>query len=142
MKKTTAMMAASLMIMSLVLGGCGTTGAATSAATAAVETEAETQVQTETAQADAAQDSAAQTDTAETEAVQTDAAQDSEAQADTTAGSTTTKIPSAEEIEITETIENNTDEEHAITVDGEEVSLWASSRAWLNQSAAFWGLCW
>ena len=27
MKKTTAMMAASLMIMSLVLGGCGTTGA-------------------------------------------------------------------------------------------------------------------
>ena len=54
--------------------------------------------------------------------MQTDAAQDSEAQADTTAGSTTTKIPSAEEIEITETIENNTDEEHAITVDGEEVS--------------------
>ena len=113
MKKTTAMMAASLMIMSLVLGGCGTTGAATSAATAAVETEAETQVQT-----DAAQDSAAQTDAAETEAVQTDAAQDS----DTTAGSTTTKIPSAEEIEITETIENNTDEEHAITADGEEAS--------------------
>ena len=117
MKKTTAMMAASLMIMSLVLGGCGTTGAATSAATAAVETEAETQVQT-----DAAQDSAAQTDAAETEAVQTDAAQDSEAQADTTAGSTTTKIPSAEEIEITETIEYNTDEEHAITADGEETS--------------------
>ena len=117
MKKTTAMMAASLMIMSLVLGGCGTTGAATSAATAAVEIEAETQVQT-----DAAQDSAAQTDAAETEAVQTDAAQDSEAQADTTAGSTTTKIPSAEEIEITETIENNTDEEHAITADGEETS--------------------
>ena len=117
MKKTTAMMAASLMIMSLVLGGCGTTGAATSATTAAVETEAETQAQT-----DAAQDSAAQTDTAETEAVQTDAAQDSEAQADTTAGSTTTKIPSAEEIEITETIENNTDEEHAITADGEEAS--------------------
>ena len=117
MKKTTAMMAASLMIMSLVLGGCGTTGAATSAATAAVETEAETQVQT-----DAAQDSAAQTDAAETEAVQTDAAQDSEAQANTTAGSTTTKIPSAEEIEITETIEYNTDEEHAITADGEETS--------------------
>ena len=117
MKKTTAMMAASLMIMSLVLGGCGTTGAATSATTAAVETEAKTQAQT-----DAAQDSAAQTDTAETEAVQTDAAQDSEAQADTTAGSTTTKIPSAEEIEITETIENNTDEEHAITADGEEAS--------------------
>ena len=122
MKKTTAMMAASLMIMSLVLGGCGTTGAATAAATAAVETEAETQVQTDAAQDSAAQDSAAQTDAAETEAVQTDAAQDSEAQADTTAGSTTTKIPSAEEIEITETIENNTDEEHAITADGEETS--------------------
>ena len=43
MKKTTAMMAASIMIMSLVLGGCGTTSAAT-AATASVETEAETQV--------------------------------------------------------------------------------------------------
>ena len=110
MKKTTAMMAASLMIMSLVLGGCGTTSAA-SATTAAIETEAETQVQTETAQADAAQDSA-----------QTDAAQDSNAQADTTASSTTAKIPSADEIEITETIENSTDEEHAITADGEEAS--------------------
>ena len=116
MKKTTAMMAASFMIMSLVLGGCGTTGAAT-AATASVETEAETQVETETVQTDAAQDSAAQ-DSAE----QTDAAQDTGAQTETTSGSTTAKIPSAEEIEITETIENNTDEEHAITADGEEAS--------------------
>ena len=111
MKKTTAMMAASFMIMSLVLGGCGTTGAAT-AATASVETEAETQVETETVQTDAAQDSAEQTD----------AAQDTGAQTETTSGSTTAKIPSAEEIEITETIENNTDEEHAITADGEEAS--------------------
>ena len=111
MKKTAAMMAASLMIMSLVLGGCGTTNAAT-AATAAVETEAETQVETETVQTDAAQDSAEQTD----------AAQDTGAQTETTSGSTTAKIPSAEEIEITETIENNTDEEHAITADGEEAS--------------------
>ena len=127
MKKTTAMMAASLMIMSLVLGGCGTTGAATSAATAAVETEAETQVQTDAAQDSAAQDSEAQADAAQDNAAQADAAQDSKtqaetAQADTTAGSTTTKIPSADEIEITETIENNTDEEHAITADGEEAS--------------------
>ena len=121
MKKTTAMMAASLMIMSLVLGGCGTTSAA-SAATAAVETEAETQVQNETAQADAAQDSAAQADATQDSNMQTDAAQDSKAQADTTASSTTVKIPSAEEIEITETIENSTDEEHAITADGEEAS--------------------
>lgn len=45
MKKTTAMMAASFMIMSLVLGGCGTTSAATAVATAAGETE--TQVQTD-----------------------------------------------------------------------------------------------
>ena len=105
------MMAASLMIMSLVLGGCGTTNAAT-AATAAVETEAETQVETETVQTDAAQDSAEQTD----------AAQDTGAQTETTSGSSTAKIPSAEEIEITETIENNTDEEHAITADGEEAS--------------------
>ena len=111
MKKTTAMMAASFMIMSLVLGGCGTTGAAT-AATASVETEAETQVETETVQTDAAQDSAEQTD----------AAQDTGAQTETTSGSTTAKNPSAEEIEITETIENNTDEEHAITADGEEAS--------------------
>ena len=121
MKKTTAMMAASLMIMSLVLGGCGTTSAA-SATTAAIETEAETQVQTETAQADAAQDSAAQADAAQDSNMQTDAAQDSNAQADTTASSTTAKIPSADEIEITETIENSTDEEHAITADGEEAS--------------------
>ena len=121
MKKTTAMMAASLMIMSLVLGGCGTTSAA-SATTAAIETEAETQVQAETAQADAAQDSAAQADAAQDSNTQTDAAQDSKAQADTTASSTTAKIPSADEIEITETIENSTDEEHAITADGEEAS--------------------
>ena len=105
MKKTTAMMAASFMIMSLVLGGCGTTGAATATTTAAVETEA--QEQTETTKNDTAQDSA----------VQSDAAQNG-----TTSGSTTAKIPSAEEIEITETIENNTDEEHAITADGEEAS--------------------
>ena len=105
MKKTTAMMAASLMIMSLVLGGCGTTSAASAATTAAVETE--TQAQTETTQTDTAQDSAEQTDTA---------------QAETSASSTTAKIPSAEEIEITETIENSTDEEHAITADGEEAS--------------------
>ena len=110
MKKTTAMMAASLMIMSLVLGGCGTTSAATAATTAAVETE--TQAQTETTQTDTAQDSAEQTD----------AAQDTKAQTETTSGSSTAKIPSAEEIEITETIENNTDEEHAITADGEEAS--------------------
>ena len=127
MKKTTAMMAASLMIMSLVLGGCGTTSAATATTTAAAETEAETQVQTETAQADAAQDSAAQTETEQTDsaqgsAEQTNAAQNSKAQAGTTAGSTTAKIPSADEIEITETIENSTDEEHAITADGEEAS--------------------
>ena len=103
-------MAASFMIMSLVLGGCGTTGAATATTTAAVETEAQEQTdsaQAETAQTDAAQDSAVQTTTALTE---------------TTSGSTTAKIPSAEEIEITETIENSTDEEHAITADGEEAS--------------------
>ena len=110
MKKTTTMMATSLMIMSLVLGGCGTTGAATATATAAVETEAQEQTdsaQAETAQTDAAQDSAVQTTTAQT---------------GTTSGSTTAKIPSAEEIEITETIENSTDEEHAVTADGEEAS--------------------
>ena len=110
MKKATAMMAASFMIMSLVLGGCGTTSAATATTTAAVETEAEMQTdsaQAETAQTDAVQDSAVQTTTAQT---------------GTTSGSTTAKIPSAEEIEITETIENSTDEEHAVTADGEEAS--------------------
>lgn len=134
MKKTTAMMAASFMIMSLVLGGCGTTSAA-SATTAAVETE--TQVQTDSAQAetaqtdavqdsaeqtDAAQDSAAQVETEQSDAAQGSAAQITTAQTGTTSGSTTAKIPSAEEIEITETIENSTDEEHAITTDGEEAS--------------------
>lgn len=120
MKKTTAMMAASLMIMSLVLGGCGKTSTATAATTAAGETE--TQVQTDSAQAetvqtDAVQDSAEQTDVAKDSAEQTTAAQTG-----TTAGSTTAKIPSVDSIEITETIENNTDEEHAITADGEEAS--------------------
>ena len=115
MKKTTAMMAASFMIMSLVLGGCGTTSAASAATTAAVETEA--QEQTETTKNDTAQDSAVQSDAAQDSAVQTTAAQNG-----TTSGSTTAKIPSAEEIEITETIENSTDEEHAITADGGEAS--------------------
>lgn len=63
------------------------------------------------------QDSAEQTDVAKDSAEQTTAAQTG-----TTAGSTTAKIPSVDSIEITETIENNTDEEHAITADGEEAS--------------------
>ena len=55
-KKTTAMMAASMMIMSLVLSGCGTTSAATSASSTTVETEAETQTEAEKIQDNAAQD--------------------------------------------------------------------------------------
>ena len=95
-KKTTAMVAASLMIMSLVLSGCGSTGAATSTEVPAVEAEA---------------------------SVQSDVEQTETAQTDTTAASSgTAKIPSKEEIEITDTYENSTDEEHAITADGEEAS--------------------
>ncbi|MBQ8052259.1 MAG: hypothetical protein IJ198_00435 [Lachnospiraceae bacterium] len=124
-KKTTAMVAASLMIMSLVLGGCGSTGAATSTETTAVEAEAQSDAeQTEAAQAET-ETGAAQ---AETEA-QTDASKDAAeaqkdaAQTDTAAASSSTaKIPSKEEIEISETYENSTDEEHAITADGEEAS--------------------
>ena len=135
-KKTTAMVAASLMIMSLVLGGCGSTGAATSTEVPAVETEASAQSdveQTEAAQAETETGAEqAETETgaaqAETEA-QADASQDAAeaqndaAQTDTVAASSgTAKIPSKEEIEITDTYENSTDEEHAITADGEEAS--------------------
>ena len=95
-KKTTAMVAASLMIMSLVLSGCGSTGAATSTEVPAVEAEA-----------------SVQSDVEQTETAQTDTA---------AASSDTAKIPSKEEIEITDTYENSTDEEHAITADGEEAS--------------------
>ena len=73
MKKMTAMMMASMMIMSLVLTGCGTTATETSA-------QAATEI---SVQADA--DSVAET-------------------------------------EVTETISNSTDEEHAITADGETAS--------------------
>ncbi|MBQ9033312.1 MAG: hypothetical protein IJ107_01420 [Lachnospiraceae bacterium] len=114
------MVAASLMIMSLVLGGCGSTGAATSAETTAVEAEAN--VQSDAEQTEAAQ---AETETgAEQAETETGAAQDeTEAQIDTAAASSdTAKIPSKEEIEITDTYENSTDEEHAITADGEEAS--------------------
>ena len=125
-KKTTAMMAASMMIMSLVLSGCGSTSAATSTSSTTVEAEAQTE-------AEATQDNAAQDDAAQTDAAQADAAQDSAAQrgaaqedaaqtaaADTSAS--TAKTPSKDDIEISETYENNTDEEHAITADGEEAS--------------------
>ena len=118
--KTTAMVAASLMIMSLVLGGCGSTGAATSTEVPAVEAEANVQ-------SDAEQTEAAQAETengaeqAETETGTEQA--ETEAQTDTAAASSdTAKIPSKEEIEITDTYENSTDEEHAITADGEEAS--------------------
>ena len=125
-KKTTAMMAASMMIMSLVLSGCGSTSAATSTSSTTVEAEAQTE-------AEATQDNAAQDDAAQTEAAQADAAQDSAAQsgaaqddaaqtaaADTSASAA--KTPSKDDIEISETYENNADEEHAITADGEEAS--------------------
>ena len=132
-KKRTAMMAASMMIMSLVLSGCGTTSAATSTSSTTVETEAEAQTEAEATQDNAAQDDAAQTDAAQTDAAQADAAQDSAAQsgaAQNDAAQTSTadssasnaKTPSKDEIEISETYENNTDEEHAITADGEEAS--------------------
>ena len=130
-KKTTAMMAASMMIMSLVLSGCGSTSAATSTSSTTVEAEAQTEA--EATQDNAAQDDAAQTDAAQTDAAQADAAQDSAAQsgaaqddaaqtaaADTSASAA--KTPSKDDIEISETYENNADEEHAITADGEEAS--------------------
>ena len=147
-KKTTAMMAASMMIMSLVLGGCGSTTAASSATTTAVETEAEAQTETdasETSEAEASEAEAADaTDAAETETdTQADASETSEAeaadatatdaagetaadtaQADATADSSasTAAVLTKEDIEVTETVENSADGEHAITADGEEAS--------------------
>ena len=142
-KKTTAMMAASMMIMSLVLGGCGSTTAASSATTTAVETEAEAQTETDGAEASEAE-AADATDAAETETdTQADASETSEAeaadatatdaagetaadtaQADATADSSasTAAVLTKEDIEVTETIENSADGEHAITADGEEAS--------------------
>lgn len=116
-KKTTAMMAASFMIMSLVLGGCGSTSASTA-------TVAETTVE---AEAEAVTDAAGEAEATETDTAETTEADTAEADtgADATAADTTTivsKILSAEDIEVTETVENSTDEEHAITADGEEAS--------------------
>ena len=122
-KKTTAMMAASMMIMSLVLSGCGTTSAATSASSTTVETEAETQTEAEEIQDNAAQDDAGQTDAAQDSAAKSGEAQTDAAKTATAdSSSSTAKTPSKEEIEISETYENSTDEEHAITADGEEAS--------------------
>ena len=130
-KKTTAMMAASMMIMSLVLSGCGSTSAATSTSSTTVEAEAQTEAeatqdnaaQDDAAQTDAAQTDAAQTDAAQTDAAQAGAAQDDAAQTNTAdTSASTAKTPSKDDIEISETYENNADEEHAITADGEEAS--------------------
>ena len=98
-KKATAMAAASFMIMSLVLGGCGS--ATTSQTTAATTQTAEAETQTPEAETQTAE---AETQTEETEAQETN---------------TTEATPT---INITETIENTADGEHAITADGEEAS--------------------
>ena len=107
-KRTTAMMAASFMIMSLVLGGCGTTAAQTSAEAVS-----------------AAEEAGQNTDGEETISADT-AAEDSSAAADgndiTSDSSAAGTILSKEDIEVTETYENSTDEEHAVTADGEEAS--------------------
>ena len=104
-KKATAMAAASFMIMSLVLGGCGSATSQTAAATTQTA-EAETQTaeaETQTPEAET-QTAEAETQTEETEAQETN---------------TTEATPT---INITETIENNANGEHAITADGEEAS--------------------
>ena len=123
-KKTTTMMAASMMIMSLVLSGCGTTSAATSTASTTVETEAKAQSEAAATQDNVDQGDAAQTDAAQDSTVQTDETGSSTdaAQTAAAASASTAKIPSKDEIEISETYENSTDEEHAITADGEEAS--------------------
>ena len=99
LRKASAMAAASLMIMSLVLSGCG----------------AVTTVQPSTQTAAAAEN----TQAADT---QTDDAQTDTSQADDSSSASQDAPPSAEDIEVTETYENSTDEEHAITADGEEAS--------------------
>ena len=111
-KKTTAMMAASMMIISLVLTGCGSSGSAQSSAQAETQVEVQTETEETSANTEAATDDA-------------QAGQNTEAAADNTENaqaSGTAAALTADDIEITETIENSTDEEHAITADGEEAS--------------------
>ena len=103
-KKATAMAAASFMIMSLVLGGCGS---ATTSQTAAATTQtAETETQVAEAEAQAASATEADSEAQETNATETN----------------TNEAAATPTINITETIENTADGEHAITADGEEAS--------------------
>ena len=111
-KKTTAMMAASMMIISLVLTGCGSSGSAQSSAQAETQVEVQTETEETSANTEAATDDAQAGQNTEAAAENTE-----NAQASGTAAALT-----ADDIEITETIENSTDEEHAITADGEEAS--------------------
>ena len=102
LRRTSAMAAASFMIISLVLSGCNTS--------AAVQSSVETVSRTEETATNAGQNTEGGTSdtTGSTDAAETVSA--------------SAAIPSADDIDITETIENSTDEEHAITADGEEVS--------------------
>ena len=119
-KKASAMAAASFMIISLVLGGCGSAASSQTSAAAAQTSEtqaqnSETQVQT----SDDAQDTDA--------AVQSSDASAPSAGSESTASSESDSRSSEALIEditgnITETIENSADGEHAITADGEEAS--------------------
>ena len=122
MKKMTAMMMASMMIISLVLTGCGATAAGTAvqdAAETVVETEAAEESAEETSE-DASVDAEAGTDTD----AGTDADTDKNANAGTANASqtSTAEVLTADDIEVNETITNSTDEEHAITADGETAS--------------------
>ena len=119
-KKASAMAAASFMIISLVLGGCGSAASSQTSAAAAQTSEtqaqnSETPVQT----SDDAQDTDA--------AVQSSDASAPSAGSESTASSESDSRSSEALIEditgnITETIENSADGEHAITADGEEAS--------------------
>lgn len=122
MKKMTAMMMASMMIISLVLTGCGATAEGTAvqdATETVVETEAAEESAEETGE-DASVDAEAGTDTD----AGTDADTDKNANAGTANASqtSTAEVLTADDIEVNETITNSTDEEHAITADGETAS--------------------
>ena len=133
-RKVTAMAAASFMIMSLVLGGCGAASAQYSQTAETVsqteeavsQTEEAAFAEVETASSDAeAVSKEEEAESASRDAEAADPGQNTDASGTddhSSADSAAAQALSKEDIEITETFENSTDEEHAVIADGEEAS--------------------
>ena len=128
------MAAASFMIMSLVLGGCGAASAQYSQTAETVsqteeavsQTEEAAFAEVETASSDAeAVSKEEEAESASRDAEAADPGQNTDASGTddhSSADSAAAQALSKEDIEITETFENSTDEEHAVIADGEEAS--------------------